>query len=190
MTAFPPRLPEQPIFYPVLIREYAEQIARDWNAKTPPFAGYVTEFELDDAFAAQFEQRVVGGGQHAEFWVPAEQLDDFNHHIQGSVRGISAFFANGFRGHIPEHFGLAGHTADEQIRILAASWSSSSMDFSLETRANETAIYLSFPYWTASDPTLLGLSSAELRAAVDGIRRVWDMGDRIAPLIEQSRRDA
>ena len=31
--AFPPRLPEQPIFYPVLNEEYAAQIARDWNAK-------------------------------------------------------------------------------------------------------------------------------------------------------------
>lgn len=26
-TGFPPRLPEQPIFYPVLNRDYAEQIA-------------------------------------------------------------------------------------------------------------------------------------------------------------------
>ncbi len=31
--AFPPRLPEQPIFYPVLNEEYATQIARDWNTK-------------------------------------------------------------------------------------------------------------------------------------------------------------
>ncbi|HWB27845.1 MAG TPA: hypothetical protein VG738_20375 [Chitinophagaceae bacterium] len=30
-TKFPPRLPEQPIFYPVLNEEYAVQIARDWN---------------------------------------------------------------------------------------------------------------------------------------------------------------
>ncbi|MCW5960282.1 MAG: hypothetical protein KIS76_08975 [Pyrinomonadaceae bacterium] len=28
-TAFPPRLPEQPIFYPVLNENYAIQIARD-----------------------------------------------------------------------------------------------------------------------------------------------------------------
>jgi hypothetical protein len=30
---FPPRLPEQPIFYPVMNEEYATQIARDWNVK-------------------------------------------------------------------------------------------------------------------------------------------------------------
>ncbi|MDY7004363.1 MAG: hypothetical protein SWX82_10515 [Cyanobacteriota bacterium] len=31
--AFPPRLPFQPFFYPVLNEEYAVQIARDWNRK-------------------------------------------------------------------------------------------------------------------------------------------------------------
>jgi len=28
---WPPRLPEQPIFYPVLNEEYAARIARDWD---------------------------------------------------------------------------------------------------------------------------------------------------------------
>lgn len=32
---FPPRLPSQPIFYPVLTEDYAVRIARDWNAKDP-----------------------------------------------------------------------------------------------------------------------------------------------------------
>jgi hypothetical protein len=41
--AFPPRLPDQPIFYPVLNRAYAEQIARDWNTRDERsgFVGYV-----------------------------------------------------------------------------------------------------------------------------------------------------
>jgi hypothetical protein len=45
MKAFPPRLPEQPIFYPVLNEEYATQIARDWNV-TDSGAGYVTRFAI------------------------------------------------------------------------------------------------------------------------------------------------
>ena len=32
-TAFPPRLPEQPIFYPVLNEQYAAEIAKRWNTK-------------------------------------------------------------------------------------------------------------------------------------------------------------
>ena len=41
--AYPPRLPHQPIFYPVLTFDYAERIARDWNAKEAPFAGFAAE---------------------------------------------------------------------------------------------------------------------------------------------------
>jgi hypothetical protein len=33
---WPPRLPDQPIFYPVLNQEYATMIARDWNVPAPP----------------------------------------------------------------------------------------------------------------------------------------------------------
>ena len=40
---FPPRLPEQPIFYPVLNEEYARQIAREWNVSASG-GGYVTRF--------------------------------------------------------------------------------------------------------------------------------------------------
>ena len=45
---FPPRLPEQPIFYPVLSEEYAMQIARDWNTKDERsgFVGYVLRFRV------------------------------------------------------------------------------------------------------------------------------------------------
>ena len=41
-AAFPPRLPHQPIFCPVLHEEYAIQIARDWNTRDEAsgFAGF------------------------------------------------------------------------------------------------------------------------------------------------------
>lgn len=91
--AFPPRLPGQPIFYPVLNEEYAIQIARDWNTKDPAsgLVGYVTCFEVDAEFAARFEQRQVGGVIHRELWVPAEELDDFNRHIVGRIHLIGEF---------------------------------------------------------------------------------------------------
>jgi hypothetical protein len=46
--AFPPRLPSQPFFYPVLTEEYAIQIARDWNTKDEAsgFCGYVLRFRI------------------------------------------------------------------------------------------------------------------------------------------------
>jgi hypothetical protein len=42
LRAFPPRLPEQPIFYPVLHVDYARQIAAQWNTRQSMVAGYVT----------------------------------------------------------------------------------------------------------------------------------------------------
>ncbi|MEM7165860.1 MAG: ADP-ribosylation/crystallin J1 [Planctomycetota bacterium] len=84
--AFPPRLPEQPIFYPVLNQAYAEQIARDWNTKDPAsgYAGFVTCFELPDDYAAQFDRQVVGDQSHEELWVPAEDLEVLNSKIVGT----------------------------------------------------------------------------------------------------------
>jgi len=90
---FPPRLPEQPIFYPVLNREYAEQIARDWNTRDERsgFAGYVLEFDVDSGYLAGFDVKKVGGSQHLEYWIPAEELEKFNRHIQGTIRIIGKY---------------------------------------------------------------------------------------------------
>ena len=33
---WPPRLPDQPIFYPVTSEQYAIEIARDWNGEASP----------------------------------------------------------------------------------------------------------------------------------------------------------
>jgi hypothetical protein len=97
MRAFPPRLPEQPIFYPVLNEEYARQIARDWNTKQHMRAGFVTRFEVDDAYAAKFEPHVVGGRVHEELWVPAEELAAFNAHIVGRIEVVAAYFGDRWR---------------------------------------------------------------------------------------------
>ncbi len=97
---FPPRLPEQPIFYPVLSFDYAEQIAREWNTKTHPFAGFVTRFEIEQAYADGFEIHVVGSQLHQELWVPAEQLEQFNQHIIGKIEVVSAHYGKEFSGKI------------------------------------------------------------------------------------------
>lgn len=91
-TAFPPRLPEQPIFYPVTNEDYACQIARDWNTKfNDDKIGYVTRFSLPAGYLSQFERRIVGGAAHEELWVPAEQLEEFNSKIVGKIEVIRKF---------------------------------------------------------------------------------------------------
>lgn len=90
--AFPPRLPEQPIFYPVLNEEYATQIARDWNAKYNEVKiGYVTRFEVQKEFLDKYETQIVGGKIHEEYWIPAEDLEEFNQNIVGKIEVIAEF---------------------------------------------------------------------------------------------------
>lgn len=88
--SFPPRLPEQPIFYPVLNEEYASQIAERWNVRESGI-GYVTAFEIDADYVSQFDVRQVGGSLHQELWIPAEQLDEFNGNIVGEIRVVRTF---------------------------------------------------------------------------------------------------
>jgi hypothetical protein len=87
---FPQRLPEQPIFYPVLNEEYARQIARDWNVKASG-AGYVTRFALRKEFAAKYQAQKVGSSIHQELWIPAEDLPEMNRNIVGLIEVIAEY---------------------------------------------------------------------------------------------------
>jgi hypothetical protein len=89
---FPPRLPEQPIFYPVLNEEYAVQIARDWNARQESErVGYVTRFAVRKDYIARHEVHTVGRSIHQEYWIPAEELAEFNRNIVGSIEVIGEY---------------------------------------------------------------------------------------------------
>ena len=91
--SFPPRLPHQPIFYPVLSEQYATQIARDWNTKdeTSGFVGYVLRFRVRTEFLIHYEIRVVGSSEHREYWIPAEDVQKLNENIVGPIEVISEF---------------------------------------------------------------------------------------------------
>jgi hypothetical protein len=94
-TAFPPRLPHQPIFYPVLNEAYATQIARDWNTKDAAsgYAGYVTRFRVRTDFLDRYNVHVAGNSQHQEYWIPAEDVAEFNQNIVGTIEVIAEFHA-------------------------------------------------------------------------------------------------
>jgi hypothetical protein len=82
--AWPPRLPDQPIFYPVLNRWYATKIARDWNVPAGG-GGFVTRFDVRREFLDRYDVRQVGGRDVLEYWIPAEDLEDFNANIVGAI---------------------------------------------------------------------------------------------------------
>lgn len=91
-TAFPPRLPWQPIFYHVTNADYAAWISRNWNVRDHG-AGYITRFAIDSGFAGRYPIRKVGAGHAEELWVPAEELAEFNRHIAGRIEVIAEFRA-------------------------------------------------------------------------------------------------
>ena len=90
MRAFPPRLPGQPIFYPVLSEAYAAKIARDWNVPASG-KGYVTRFRVARSFLDRYQIQEAGGRMHLEYWIPAEDLPAFNDGLVGDIKVVAEF---------------------------------------------------------------------------------------------------
>lgn len=157
MRAFPPRLPDQPIFYPVLNVAYGREIAEGWNAKSDMFAGYVTRFSVKNEYLARFERHTVGAARHEELWVPAEELDEFNGHLVGHIEVIAAYFGAGFVG-TPARYAPAGTTnADQVLQALLASWA----DILAAVYADLKCVFCNYAYWKQRAPTLPGFRSPE-----------------------------
>lgn len=173
MRAWPPRLAEQPIFYPVLNFEYAAQIARDWNTKSDFFVGYVTQFEVDDIYLAQFERQVVGGQRHEELWIPAEQLEEFNQHIVGQIAVTGAYFGPQFRGFIPNKAGLKGKDVIAQFADLVKLYDNNLADFQAELKTNDLAVFLNYPFWLQHDFSAEGISLAKRDRVLETLQKLW-----------------
>ncbi len=96
--AFPARLAHQPFFYPVANEAYAVQIARDWNTKDAAsgYAGFVTRFQVRSEFLARYPLQTAGAAVHQEYWIPAEDMDEFNRSIIGTIDVVAEF-----RGEVP-----------------------------------------------------------------------------------------
>jgi hypothetical protein len=84
MRGFPSRLPDQPIFYPVLSEDYAVKIARDWNVPRSG-SGFVLKFQVDAQYLERYQVQEAGGRSHLEYWIPAEEVNEFNSAIVGEI---------------------------------------------------------------------------------------------------------
>ena len=89
---WPPRLPEQSIFYPVTNERYAMEIATRWNIKDSG-VGYVTRFRVRRDFVDRYDVQKVGGAHHTEWWVPADELEALNDAIVGQIEVIGEYRA-------------------------------------------------------------------------------------------------
>jgi hypothetical protein len=174
---FPPRLPGQPFFYPVLAHAYAEQIARDWNAPDAGsgHAGFVTAFEVDAAYVARFEERVVGASVHRELWVPAAELPRFNAHLRSRVRVTRAFYGEHYAGPAPGALGEGDPR--RQLGALAALLAVRPLD----VRAHAALVWANFALWTEA---LVEHGPGEARRALELVRVQWATAFPEVPLPE------
>jgi len=89
-SAFPPRLPEQPIFYPVTNLAYAREIAERWNAAEGRGV-HGLRFQVREADLARWlPVRCVGARHHTELWVPAAELGAFNAAVVGAIEEVKS----------------------------------------------------------------------------------------------------
>lgn len=151
--AYPPRLQWQPIFYPVLNFEYARQIATRWNLddELSGYAGFVTEFDIDDAYVAKFEVQNVGGHLHNELWVPAAELAEFNDQIIGKIQVSAAFYGNKYTGKLKQANALAGLDSNEQLEHLATLGQDRAAIAQI-IGTDAASILVNFSYWQQTTP--------------------------------------
>jgi hypothetical protein len=187
MRRFPPRLPQQPIFYPVADVDYARQIARDWNTKdeSSGFAGYVTAFEVESDYLSKFEPRTVGSSTHVEYWIPADQLGSFNEAIRGRIRLEEGFFGTSFAGYVPSNFNLQRKDAIAQFVFLVSDWEYNIHDVLGEVYANRKSVFLNWLFWRQHDFSEFDISEVQRNAMLENIRRCWEHHklDKTLPLI-------
>ena len=87
---WPPRLAGQPIFYPVTNEAYAKEIAIKWNIPESG-VGFVTKFSVRKNFMEKYQIHKVGGEDHLEWWIPAEDLEELNDNIVGLIEIIGEY---------------------------------------------------------------------------------------------------
>ena len=88
-SKWPPRLPEQDIFYPVTNEQYAIELTQ-WNV-TDFGKGYVTKFQVKKDFMDRYSIKKVGGEGHTEWWIPAADLEELNNNIVGKIEVIGEY---------------------------------------------------------------------------------------------------
>jgi hypothetical protein len=180
-SGFPPRLPDQPFFYPVMNADYARQIARDWNAPDAGsgHVGFVTAFDVDAAYLARFPVQTVGGRRHQELWVPAEELAEFNAQLAGPVRFLEVWYGPGYRG--PDS--PLGPLESQGVALLHRA---AGADAQLQEliRASPATVLCNWAWWESHR------AEAGRNGELEPIRAAWAREFPAWPLPELGRRPA
>lgn len=174
MREFPPRLAQQPIFYPVVNLEYARQIARDWNTpdSASGFAGFVTRFDVSSTYLSKHELHTAGSAAHREYWIPAREMNSFNKAISGLITVEEAFFGGEFTGHVPDEGQLKGQNAVEQFATLSNILDF--VEFSAEVSAGRKAVFLNCLFWLNGNGSFERSTDEQRHLFFTKLVKAWD----------------
>lgn len=175
LKEYPPRLPEQPIFYPVNNIEYARQIALEWNTKSAPgFCGFVTQFEIDEDYINRFNEQIVGSKVHSEIWVPAEELNEFNSHIIGKIQVVDSFYGKGYKGLDSVFSILKGKNIVEQFIVFHELVKKDKTLFNQEIKTQWKIILTNYKYWCVNSFEEQDIYEKEKNETLDNIKEAWN----------------
>lgn len=91
---FPPRLQWQRYFYPMLHESFAHRIASQWNVEQSG-VGYVLRFRVRKEYVDPMPVYIIGGPEHKEYRIPADEIDGLNDNIVGKIEVLAAYHDNG-----------------------------------------------------------------------------------------------
>ncbi len=123
---------------------------------------------MDADSLSRFTVQTVGNSLHQELWVPAEDLDTFNRHIQGPIRFIEAWYGPEYRG--PDT--TLGPLESQGLALLKQSGGALPRLQAL-IQANAVACLFNFAWWASSPAPAQGLDSATLLTLLDRVREAW-----------------
>lgn len=173
--AFPPRLPEQPIFYPVLNESYAESITCQWNVNDPfaGYSGFVTAFDMPREYLSRYEEKIVGSDIGRELWVPAAELNAFNAQIRGPIRMIKAYYGESFKGLVPATSVLQGKNLEEQFYAFEKLMRSGLDAFGATVAAEKRIVYTQSAYWARPEFETPHLPPATRDRVIAALHAAW-----------------
>jgi len=151
----------------------AATIARNRNAGTEPYAGYVTELEIDDEYAAMHPHHPAKDGTERLLRIPIEDFEEFNTHLLGRIKVAAGFFGQQFRGYIPTMFNFAHRDALSQFVMLSYLLDYSTMDFVGEIHANNLAVFLHLPYWSTCNLDRTEVPESRRPRILTAIQQTW-----------------
>ncbi|WP_195724388.1 hypothetical protein [Paenibacillus monticola] len=176
LKGFPPRLPEQPIFYPVLNKPYADQIAREWNTKDKfsGYVGFVTEFKIESPFIDKYDEQMVGSKKHNELWVPAEELEELNHNIVGRIQLVDLFYGDEYKGLSTDGTIFEDKNLIEQFIVWKGILDHNAMDFYCEIKEHWKFIFINYPFWNSIDCKAYGITDEMKSEILSTMKEYWE----------------